>query len=1096
MFSGQRSAISGQPAVRRAGKNACATVRALLVCLIALAGLAGPTRDACAADEQRSAGRSKAASSRRTPNSGDAAKIAKQLVEKAGVTKGLCSVVGCGDGTLLVAIAKGSGFLVHAIDQDDSAAAAARATVDDAGLHVTRVVVETGKIASLPYADNTIDVLLVSSPSRRTLERLPEREILRVLRPGGKAFSQSADGLETLATKPAPKAMDAWSHWQHGPDNNPLSSDEVIKAPYLTQWTAEPYYIAMPAITTVAGGRTFCAMGHIAHHVREEPWLNTLFARNGYNGMELWRRRLPRGYLVHRSAFIATDETFYMIDDDGNGCLMLDPESGKELGEIRIDEVSGEWKWMTMKDGVLYVLAGDKDRRETKVVKSRLTHWSWESLSNGYYRRQIPWGFGRTIAAYDMEEKKLLWLHEEKGLVDSRAMVMGGGKIFFYGPYSYVGCVDAKTGDLLWTNDDPRTREMVQEEARGLRSTPGFRTEPFSLYTPDVLLLAPQTNMYVVAVSTEDGRLLWHRRKVTNNPNMLYVDGRVVVGLGRNGSHVVVDPATGETLEDLRFGKRSCARLTGCPDAFFCRANPEGVVRYDRQKNKPIFNGAMRPSCNDGVIPANGMLFIGPWLCDCNLSLMGAMALCPAGDFRFDHVAKEIERLEWTEAAHSTVAPFNTSARDWPVYRGNNAHSGSSKARVSKNLVKSWEFEPRTGLAPTQATAAGGLVFIGGDDGKVRALDAATGEQRWSFLTAGPIQVPPTIWSGRAYVGSGDGYVYALEAATGRLLWRFRAAPVERRIMIYGRLCSNWPVNTGVVVEDGVAYVGAGLVDTDGTYVYALDAVSGEIKWQNNSSGHLNEENRKGVSAHGRLAVAGDKLWMAGGNVVSPATYDIQTGKCLSTGEVQGWPRSNRGEEIAVLNDRYMLLGGRLMFSAVENVINPGHFQLVGINPRPQSKMFISGKIPPAWDGDSFVYVNGPQSKIRCCDLEEIERAFGKAGTPETPVKKRWIADVAEIKDTVSLALARNAVVALCETQFAAGRTAEGPSGWAVMTLDPKDGEVIWQEALPSRPLTAGLLVDRDGQVIVVLENGKVVCFGKEKGFRLFAQKAEASSGS
>ena len=82
----------------------------------------------------------------------------------------------------------------------------------------------------------------------------------------------------------------------------------------------------------------------------------------------------------------------------------------------------------------------------------------------------------------------------------------------------------------------------------------------------------------------------------------------------------------------------------------------------------------------------------------------------------------------------------------------------------------------------------GGLVFTAGDDGKVRAFDAATGAIRWEFATPAPIKMPPTIAEGRAYFGSGDGYVYALEAATGRLLWRFRAAPVERLIMVYGNL--------------------------------------------------------------------------------------------------------------------------------------------------------------------------------------------------------------------------------------------------------------------------------------------------------------------
>ena len=53
--------------------------------------------------------------------------------------------------------------------------------------------------------------------------------------------------------------------------------------------------------------------------------------------------------------------------------------------------------------------------------------------------------------------------------------------------------------------------------------------------------------------------------------------------------------------------------------------------------------------------------------------------------------------------------------------------------------------------------------------------------------------------------------MYAFEAVTGRQLWRFRAAPAERRIHVHGRLLSNWPVGSGVLVEGGVVYAATGV---------------------------------------------------------------------------------------------------------------------------------------------------------------------------------------------------------------------------------------------------------------------------------------------
>ena len=1037
----------------------------------------------------------------------DDAALAAHIADIAQIPPGVCAVLGCDDARLGAELARRHDFLVHVLDPDSAAVAAMRSETEIERIHGKEIVVEHGNLSKLPYVDNSIDLLISTHLTASALGDLSMPEILRVLRPGGKAllgswkrdgsdaataqqlgrWLQTADVTElqikdddfavwALVTKPPLVGVDDWSHWEHGPDNNPVSTDAVIRAPYMTHWLGEPLYIAMPAITTAAGGRIFCAMGHIAHHVREEPWLNTIQARNGYNGAELWRRKLPDGYLVHRSAFIATDDTFYMIDTDGSGCLLLDPATGDEKDQIDIPNVRGEWKWMALKDGILFVLAGEqKDPPETTIVRSEFTHWSWGELSKGYYTKRVPWGFGTTILAYDLEGKKLLWTHQEGSPMDSRAMVIGGGKLFFYSPDSRIGCLDATSGTLLWASSDPKVNALIEEPGQGLTSTPGFRTTCFCLYTPEVLCYEAQTRMNVVAVSTKDGSYLWHRRKTTNNPNMLYLDGNLLVGIGREGSTQVLDPLTGETLEDLGFKKRSCARLTATPDSLFCRGWPEGLTRYDRASKKVLFNGAIRPSCNDGVIAANGLLYMGPWLCDCNLSLMGTITMCSAGDFVFEADATDADRLELGDGNIRRVASFDMSSKDWPTYRGNNARSASSRATVPDEVVKLWEFRPDSSNNPSAAVAAGGLVFLCGDDGTVRAIDAATGTLKWRFMTAGPIMQPPAIWNGRAYVGSGDGYIYALEAATGRLLWRFRAAPVDRRMMVYGSLCSTWPVNTGVLVEDGLAYAAAGIIDYDGTYVYALDAVSGRIKWQNNSSGHLDKELRKGVSAQGTLTIADGRLWMPGGNVISPASYDRETGEYVGDSPGNGSPRANRGEEIGVFMDNYVVLGGRLRYSATENVVNPGTFSVFRITPkRARPIMTVNqGKIPPAWDDDRMVYVDGRYTPPTCSEASKVDECLRKGNARRRP-ERQWIARGLRDRDTVALALARNSIIAVCEMPVPRALQ----SRWTVECLDPHDGSLEWTQELSSPAVPGGLLIDRDGRVIVVMENGNIACFG------------------
>ncbi|MBW7997856.1 MAG: PQQ-binding-like beta-propeller repeat protein [Candidatus Glassbacteria bacterium] len=1044
----------------------------------------------------------------------ESASVAEHLKKLTGIDRGLCSVIGAENGDIALKLAADGKLLVDLLDPDYDKVLQMRGRADEQGTFGRSFTADKTSTARLPYSANTVDLVLAIQLSGKQLDALSAAELVRVLAPRGKAvvgrlndraagseafsrkqlerwrdkvenaelrIEEDEVGLWLVLTKPPLEGADDWTHWEHGPDNNPVSRDTAIRAPYMTQFLGLPYYIAMPAITTIAGGKIFTAMGHIAHHVREEPWLNTLIAQNGYNGLELWRRKIPDGYLVHRSAFIATENTFYMVNHDGTGCLMLDPETGREKGRINLPELQGEWKWMALVDGVLYVLAGEqKDPPETTVVRSSARAWSWDDLSTGYYEQRIPWGFGNTIAAYDLATGKVKWVYDEETPIDSRALAMGEGRLYFYCPDSHLGSLDAATGKLVWSNSDARLRQLIEEPGRGLVSTPGWRTTCFCIYTPKGLFFEAQTRMNLVAVSLEDGKMMWHRQKTSNNPNMLYLDGNLIVGIGPQGYVQVIDPLTGATLEDLGFRKRSCARVTACWDSFFCRGWPEGLTRYDRLTKKVLFNGAVRPGCNDGVIPANGLLYMGPWACDCNLSLMGRVVMCPAGDFDFKPAIEPAGRLEPFRKNLKRVAAFETTDLDWPTYRGDNDRSASTRAIVPGKVHKVWEYAPAAEFRPSSPIAAGGMVFLSGDDSRVRALDAATGKERWCFLAGGPVLQPPTVWNGRAYIGAGDGYVYALEAATGETLWRFQAAPVSRKIMIYGSLCSTWPVNSGVLVQDGKAYAAAGIIDYDGTYVYALDALTGKLIWQNTGTGHLDEALRKGISAQGTLTLAGGRLWMPGGNVVSPASFDLATGKYMGAGVVDGSPRANRGEEIGVVAGKYVMYGGRLRFSAAENVVNPANFSVIDISdPKPEDRgLFLrNGRITPAWDDTRMVLTDVRYTAPVCYSLDAIDE-YVQAGDRNARPASLWqstkqMEGRLRESDTVSLVLAANALVEVYSTEVVRHRNPR----WRVRASSLTDGSLIWEEDLGSPAMPGGLLVDRDGRVVVVLEDGRMVCF-------------------
>jgi len=894
-----------------------------------------------------------------------------------------------------------------------------------------------------------------------------------------------------------------------------VSTDRVIKAPYLTQWLGKPYYMAMPVVTTAAAGLVFVAAGHTAHHDREVPTMYTLTARNGYNGEVLWTRKLPEGYMVHRSAFVAEEDSFYLMM--GGEFLRLNPETGEELERIAIPGVGGHWVWMTKVGDVLYALsAGERVPVETTLVRSRGDHWGWGSISAGYrLNERVPWGHGETLAAYDIAEKKVLWKHVEPKPIDSRGVGILGDRMFFYTPESRLACVDVSSGKVLWQNTDTEKLSLLEVAGVGLSSTPGFKSECMMLCTPDALVMQAQTRANVLAFSPDDGRFLWSATKSRNNPNTLYVNGTLVIsGIGQPNRTREVDAGTGELLRDLAFSKVSCTRMTACPDALFCRG--EGLGRYDLAEGRYYTDKSARPGCHDGAIPANGLLYVGPWLCDCNLALVGTMTLGPAGDFEVGQAADQKERLQLGEGNISKVAPCEVGEGDWPTYRGNNDRSGGSPVAVAAKYEAAWAYKTDTGANLSSPTTAGELAFFGAEDGIVRCLDMGTGEEQWQFVTAGPVRLPPSIWESRAYVGSADGYVYCLEAATGRMLWRFRAAPVERRIMVYGSLSSTWPVNSGVtwpvnsgvLVADGVAYAAAGIIDRDGTHVYALDAKTGKLIWQNNESGHVNEQTRQGVSALGGLVIAKGKLWLAGGNMLPPAGFDLQTGEYQADTEVPKWgkPPEPRGCEISVFDGRYLIHGGRLLYSGEGNIVSSaqfsvrellddGSFGAVDVIPLDRSG------IPPAWDGEVFACLSQRYNQLLCWERAEVEghlqaandelgRIQEENSDPKVDYRQRrdairqgTMSFERELRktgrwgtkqhDTVGLVVTRNAIVCLAEL-----KQPEADSIWWLAAYDKATGKPVFAQKLPDAPRLNGLAVGREGRILVALRGGGLVCYG------------------
>lgn len=110
-------------------------------------------------------------------------------------------------------------------------------------------------------------------------------------------------------------------------------------------------------------------------------------------------------------------------------------------------------------------------------------------------------------------------------------------------------------------------------------------------------------------------------------------------------------------------------------------------------------------------------------------------------------------------------------------------------------------------------TATNGKLFAGGDDGKLYAFDANTGQAYWGIEYSAGFNSQPVVAASRLYIGSEDGAVLAVDENSGKIIWRFR---------------SKGPVRGPVALAGEAVYFGSG----DG-YIYAVNSANGKLRWRN-----------------------------------------------------------------------------------------------------------------------------------------------------------------------------------------------------------------------------------------------------------------------
>ena len=254
-------------------------------------------------------------------------------------------------------------------------------------------------------------------------------------------------------------------------------------------------------------------------------------------------------------------------------------------------------------------------------------------------------------------------------------------------------------------------------------------------------------------------------------------------------------------------------------------------------------------------------------------SLAGAVPLEKASYTIDDELPGELklsgQAPTWTASGSADVTTLLPGAHCLRVdfTRGEEHFSRSTEFFFeTTNQPTAWRAYLAASSKVTPAVA-NGRVYVGANDGNLRAFDAKTGKALWTADTGAEILAEPLVDAGKVYSANGLGIVSAYTTA-GKKVWSFTAGDA---------------VYSSPVLADGKVIFGC----NDG-WLYALDAATGQPAWINKDGTYTIES--KPCVAKGKVYYGAWDQYIR--------CVDAQTGKLV-------WQQLGEGSRIAKGAKRY-----------------------------------------------------------------------------------------------------------------------------------------------------------------------------------------------
>lgn len=407
-------------------------------------------------------------------------------------------------------------------------------------------------------------------------------------------------------------------------------------------------------------------------------------------------------------------------------------------------------------------------------------------------------------------------------------------------------------------------------------------------------------------------------------------------------------------------------------------------------------------------------------------------------------------------------------ASDWPMWRFDANRSAASDLELSETLHLQWVLElprPKPAWPSNQEkllfdrlyepiVANGNIIVPSMLHDTVTAYDTSSGEERWTFFAAAPVRLAPAAAGGRVYFGSDDGHLYCLDTRSGELLWKFRDGPPARWAIGNERLIDLWPARGAPVIFDDTVYFGASIWPFMGTFLHALNAETGEVRWTNSGTGanfHLQQHHSPafaGVSPQGYFAIAGEKLVVSGGRTV-PAVFNRLNG---AYEHYVVWSRAmgskgGGGYEVMAGKDFYINRGKMYRLDNGEFVGNANAAVL--------AKGVMIGT-----DAEGLVAL-APGFTV-----EEVINRTG-AKTTEVQIKTIWKAPLTTKPEQIFIKSGSRVY----------GRAANNKIVAIDLPSLTSPARLSWESGIPDRALN---MLSADDRLFVTSDQGRIYCFGAE----------------